>query len=130
MSPSNNNSTPVTAMPSNNSLTRSQEGNEQTSNPFDVIIKKSKFPGRIKDKYSNKTFVSLRVIAIFGSKRPPKDKKVDKKLSTDNKSRKIPHIRRPRDELNGNNLQANYSEPTDNNDDFVHLSATSKKNRC
>ena len=48
-SPSNNNSLPVTPIPSNNSMTRSQEGNEQTSNPFDVIIKKTKFPGTIKD---------------------------------------------------------------------------------
>jgi hypothetical protein len=39
----------VTSMPSNSSLTRSQEGNEQTSNPFDVIIKKSKFPGIAED---------------------------------------------------------------------------------
>ena len=62
---------------------------------------------------------------------------MDKKLSTDNnKSRKIPHIRRSRDELNDNNLQANYSDAadftsmTDNNDNFTHLSATSKKTRC
>ena len=35
-------------MPANNPTMRTQDANEQPpSNPFDVIIKKSKFPGRI-----------------------------------------------------------------------------------
>jgi hypothetical protein len=61
---------------------------------------------------------------------------VDKKQSTDNKSRKIPNIRRSGDETNGSNLQNSNFESTDlksmtdNNDDFVHLSSNSRRNTC
>jgi hypothetical protein len=123
-------------MSSNTSLTtRSQEGNEQTTNPFDVIIKKSKFPGKFEDLNKNHLFF-LFTIAIFGSKRPAKDKKLEKKQSTDSKSRKIPRIRRTRDETNVNNLQNTNSElidfksMPDNNGDSINISTNSRRNIC
>jgi hypothetical protein len=45
MTPSNLTSTPINSM---NSMTRSQDGNngsEQATNPFDLRIKRPKFPG-------------------------------------------------------------------------------------
>lgn len=50
MSPASLSSLPSSPMATNNVMTRSQEGsigNEQSSNPFDVKIKKTKFPGKI-----------------------------------------------------------------------------------
>lgn len=68
-------------------------------------------------------------IAIFGSKRPPKEKKSDKKASMDNKSRKIPHIRRTRDDTIGNNSRNSneFKSTTDINDEFIQISGQSKK---
>lgn len=48
---------------------------------------------------------------------------MDKKASMDNKSRKIPHIRRTRDDPNGTNSRNSTDlKSTDNPDEFVHIS--------
>lgn len=79
-----------------------------------------------------KEFFNLLIddsIGIFGSKRPPKDKKMDKKTSLDSKSRRIPHIRRTRDDPNGNasHNSTDFKSPADNPDDFVHISTNRMK---
>lgn len=68
-------------------------------------------------------------IGIFGSKRPPKEKKSDKKATIDNKSRKMPHIRRTRDDTNETNTRnsTEFKSTTDINDEFNQISAQSKR---
>ncbi|CAF0832417.1 unnamed protein product [Rotaria sordida] len=107
---------------SNNQMLRSPEpnsSNEQTSNPFDVKIRRPKFTG------------------FFGTGRKErKEKKNEKKTSTNTKSTKPSQVHQSRDESNEVHLQnSNYetidfNKKTDNNVDSIPSSFNTERNKC
>ncbi|CAF0761296.1 unnamed protein product [Rotaria sp. Silwood1] len=119
---SNITTTSVNVTTSNNQMLRSQETNsssEQTSNPFDVKIRRPKFAG------------------FFGtSRKDKKEKKNEKKTSTNAKSSKTSQFHLSRDESNEVNLQnSNYeindfNAKTDNQDGSIPNSFNVDKTKC